>query len=326
MERPMTLSLRFRSQDLLQCRFAISPLNETADGLRALSSPRAAAYNLPWQRQARQQVPGLRIEPLLAVLSVPGYQPDFLSPAPGSPFTEIDEELDRVRATAPGKVAAELAECLDAKPAGQIARRAHPELCGHPAEIRDLLAGMLARAWDALIEPWWPRLRDVLDTDITYRARRLADAGIAATLGELDPAISWHDCTIRFGMSYSREIDVSGTELVLVPSVFAWPHGGISFDPPAVIYPARGIAQLWQPEPHSGEDLARLVGRTRAALLTALAQPASTTGLAARAGIPVSSVSEHLAILRATGLVSTTRAGRFLVHQRTALGVALAGD
>jgi Bacterial regulatory protein, arsR family len=37
-----------------------------------------------------------------------------------------------------------------------------------------------------------------------------------------------------------------------------------------------------------------------------------------------SSVSEHLAILRAAGLVSTTRTGRYLVHQRTALGVALA--
>ncbi|HEY1699507.1 MAG TPA: helix-turn-helix domain-containing protein [Trebonia sp.] len=55
-----------------------------------------------------------------------------------------------------------------------------------------------------------------------------------------------------------------------------------------------------------------------------LAEPASTTGLAARTGIPVSSVSEHLSILRATGLISTTRTSRFLLHQRTALGLALA--
>jgi hypothetical protein len=58
-------------------------------------------------------------------------------------------------------------------------------------------------------------------------------------------------------------------------------------------------------------------------MLTALAEPASTTGLAARTGIPVSS-GKHLAILRAAGLVSATRTGRYLVHQRTALGVALA--
>ena len=61
-------------------------------------------------------------------------------------------------------------------------------------------------------------------------------------------------------------------------------------------------------------------------MLTALAAPASTTGLAARTGIPVSSVSEHLSVLRANELVSTTRTGRFLVHHRTTLGLALAGD
>jgi DNA-binding transcriptional ArsR family regulator len=192
--------------------------------------------------------------------------------------------------------------------------------------VRDLLADMLRRAWSALIEPWWPRLRDVLDADITYRARRLADAGVAAVLSELDPKVSWKDGAVRFGIAGSREIDVSGTDLVLIPSVFAWPGAAVSFDPPAVIYPARGIHGLWQQGPRSSEDLVRLIGRTRAALLTALAAPASTTGLAARTGIPVSSVSEHLGVLRANGLVSTTRTGRFLVHHRTTLGLALAGD
>ena len=77
--------MRFRSEDLLQCRFAISPLNETADALRSLARPGSAAYHLPWQRQARELVPGLGIEPLLAILAVHGYQPDFISPAPDSP-------------------------------------------------------------------------------------------------------------------------------------------------------------------------------------------------------------------------------------------------
>ena len=186
--------MRFRSEDLLQCRFAISPLNETADALRSLARPGAAAYHLPWQRQARELVPGLGIEPLLAILAVRGYQPDFINPAPDSPFTEIGAELDRVRATPPEKVAAELAECLG--PEWDIHQQS-----GDPAAVRDLLADMLRRAWSALIEPWWPRLRDVLDADITYRARRLADAGVAAVLGELDPKVSWKDGAVRFGIS-----------------------------------------------------------------------------------------------------------------------------
>jgi DNA-binding transcriptional ArsR family regulator len=322
----VTLFLQFRSADLLQCRFAISPLNETADALRSLSRPGATAYHLHWQRQARELLPSLDIEPLVAILAQRGYQPDFMNPAPDSPFTEVSAELDRVRATPPAKVAAELAECLGpdwrARQWGGVGEQPNSD----PAAVRDLLADMLRRAWSALIEPWWPRLRDVLDADITYRARRLADAGVAAALSELDPKVSWGDGAVRFGAPGSREVDVSGTDLVLIPSVFAWPGAAVSFDPPAVIYPARGVYGLWQQRPRSSEDLARLIGRTRAALLTALAEPASTTGLAARTGIPVSSVSEHLAALRASGLVSTTRTGRFLVHHRTVLGLALASD
>lgn len=326
----LTLLLRFRSADLLQCRFAISPLNETADALRSLFRPNAEVYHLPWQRQARELVPGLDIAPLLTILAVRGYQPDFITPAPDSPFTDIAAELDRVRATPPAQVEAQLAECLGSGwrahllPGDQpAANPGQPE--GAPVAVRDLLAGQLRRAWSALVEPWWPRLRDVLDADITYRARRLADAGIAAVLSELDPKVSWRDGAVRFSTAGSREIDASGADLVLIPSVFAWPGAAVSFDPPAVIYSARGIHGLWQPGTRSGQDLARLIGRTRAAVLEALTTPASTTGLAARTGIPVSSVSEHLDVLRSNGLVSTTRTGRFLLHQRTILGAVLAG-
>lgn len=107
--------------------------------------------------------------------------------------------------------------------------------------------------------------------------------------------------------------------------MFGWPGAGMGWDPPSVIYPARAIFGLWEPGARSPGDLARLIGKTRAGLLTALADPASTTGPAARTGVPVSSVSEHLAMLRATGLVATTRTGRSLTHQRTTLGAALAG-
>ena len=110
---------------------------------------------------------------------------------------------------------------------------------------------------------------------------------------------------------------------MLIPSVFAWPGAGVSFDPPAIIYPARGIAALWQPPAHVAGDLVRLISNTGATLLSALAEPASTTGLAARCGLALSTTSKHLAVLRANGLITTTRTGRFLRHQRTALGIAL---
>jgi DNA-binding transcriptional ArsR family regulator len=322
----MTVVFRFRAEDLLQCRFAISPLGETADALRSLTLRGGESYHLPWQRQVRGQLPALRIGPLLALLAMRGYQPDFLSPAPEGPFTEIGAELDRVRATPEQRVAAELSQTLDGHRGGQAARRDHPDLAGDPARTRDLLASMLERAWSALVEPWWPRLRDVLDADINFRARQLANAGATATINRLDPKISCRDGVLSFAITAQENLDLSGRDLVLIPSVFAWPGAAVSYDPPAVTYPARGIAQIWQPLPRSGTDLARLIGKTRAALLTALAEPASTTGLAARSGVPASSVSEHLAVLRAAGLISTSRTGRFLLHQRTALGIALSAS
>lgn len=101
-------------------------------------------------------------------------------------------------------------------------------------------------AWEVLIEPWW-RLRDVLDADITVRARQLAQAGLAATLNDLDPRISYHQGILRCAMTAEEELHAAGTQLVLIPSVFAWPGVGVNYDPPAVIYPARGTATLWQP-------------------------------------------------------------------------------
>ena len=233
------LIMRVHSADLLQCRFAVSPLTETTDALRSIARFGAEGYHLAWQRQARSRLPGLCLEPLLAILSWPGYQPDFLAPAPDSPFTEAEAELDRVRATPPARVAMELSTI----------RHVHPALAGSPEDVRDLLADMLARAWSALIQPWWPRVRDVLDADITYRARRLADAGVAVTLNELDPRVSWRDDALRFAHRDTWEMDLSGGELVLIPSVFTWPHSAVSYDPPAVIYPARGIGEIWRPAP-----------------------------------------------------------------------------
>ena len=114
----MATILRFQAEDLLQCRFAISPLGDVTDALRFLAragrhtTPGADGYHLPWQRQVRPLLADLGIGPLLAVMGFGGYQPDFLNPVPDSPFAEIGAEIDRVRAAGPNRVAAEMAKTL----------------------------------------------------------------------------------------------------------------------------------------------------------------------------------------------------------------------
>ncbi len=106
-----------------------------------------------------------------------------------------------------------------------------------------------------------------------------------------------------------------------MPSAFVWPSLAPIIDPPArpaLVYPARGIAELWQPAPtrHSAA-LARLLGRTRAALLESLAEPASTDTLARRHGLAPSTVSEHLSALRNARLVTRRRHRHAVMYQQT---------
>jgi DNA-binding transcriptional ArsR family regulator len=116
-----------------------------------------------------------------------------------------------------------------------------------------------------------------------------------------------------------------------MPSVFVWPDLTAMIDPPArptLVYPARAIAELWQPAPTRHSDaLARLLGRTRAALLESLAEPTSTHTLARRHRLAPSTVSEHLAALHDARLVTRRRRRHAVLYQQTPLGTELAyGD
>jgi hypothetical protein len=121
-------------------------------------------------------------------------------------------------------------------------------------------------------------------------------------------------------------VRLRGHGLVLCPSVFCWPRVTAGTRPVAagtLRYPARGVAALWErPEPAS-DALAALVGRTRARMLNALTQPATTADLAARLDVTPGAISQHLGVLRGAGLVTTSRDGRVVLHLRTERAEAL---
>jgi DNA-binding transcriptional ArsR family regulator len=322
----VTVILRFGAQDLLRCRFALSPLHETMGAVRTLTKPERQAYHLPWLRRVRSNLERLDLAPLLVLISGASYSPDFLSPPPDGPLTEIHDELTKVQATPAEQVHLELARSL-AERYGNTPPPQAAALLADPAAARDRLADLFGRCWRTLVEPWWPRLRDLLEADIVFRARRLADGGMAALFADLHPRVGWQADALHVRISARADRALAGEGLLLLPSAFEWPAVGVMLDPPwqpTLIYPARGVAELWQPSSPEPSALPQLLGRTRAKLLLALAEPASTTGLARRCDLPVSTVSEHLSVLRAAGLVVTRRTGRQLLHEQTALGIALA--
>jgi DNA-binding transcriptional ArsR family regulator len=84
---------------------------------------------------------------------------------------------------------------------------------------------------------------------------------------------------------------------------------------------------LWETgPPPAPRALAALIGPTRAAMLTALAEPSSTTGLARRLQVTAGAVSQHLSVFRDTGMVTRSRVGRQVLYRRTRTGDTLAAS
>jgi len=317
----------FGPDDAARTRFTVSPLWETMGALRVLVEPKRHHYHLPWLEAVRPQLDTLDLWPLLVLSPHGGWTPDFLSPVPDGPATDASAQLARVRATPDDEVARDIERSLTDRSGGPAPEAAW-RLLDDPAATRAMLADLLEQCWQLLIEPHWPRLRDLLTADVTYRTQVLADYGLERVLDDLHPRVRWAGQALVIDQMPIKARPLGGAGLLLIPSVFLWPSLAVVTEPaarPALAYPARGIAELWQPARTSqSAALARLLGQTRAALLESLAEPASTETLARRHGLAASTVSEHLAALRNAGLLAGQRHRHAVMYQQTQLGAELA--
>lgn len=326
----MALRISVTGEDLARSRFAISPVWELTSALRHLADvePRAAVLE-PWLARIRSRYQALaRDADLEAIqaLAVPGYGVDFLSPVPTDVASSFWDLLEQVRSTPAEQAHREIAEALRRR-AGGAGARVRRLLASD--RIAEYAADVLAAAWRALLEPDWPALRALLERDVVYRAGQLAARGWATALEDLAPDLQWRDGHIECPrMAGSGAEGLGGRGLLFVPSVFIWPGLAVRLDPPwppALIYPARGVAALWEPSGGGAltRPLDRLLGRSRAAILLELEEPASTTQLARVLGQSLGGLGGHLAVLRSCGLVAGARSGRSVLYRRTPVGDAL---
>ncbi len=313
----------FTPDDVARIRFAFSPLAEAVLSLIVLRDPGSHALHLPWVRATRPLAARLDLSELFALVPVHGDTADFLTPPPSSPLPDFAGELESVRATPPGRVAAELARVpgLPAAVAGPI--RADP----HAAIAR--LAATLQEYWDITLAPHWPRIAALLEADVLWRSKRLATGGATALFEDLHETITWRGGHLTAADPHDHSGSLAGEGLLLVPAVMTWPGVRKMIAPyqPQLVYPARGIATLWETGPlPAPRALAALIGPTRAAILTALAEPSSTTALARRLHVTPGAVSQHLSVLRDAGTVTCSRVGRQVLYRRTPTGDTLAAS
>jgi DNA-binding transcriptional ArsR family regulator len=314
------IAYRFGPEDLGRVRFAISPLFEIAASLEVLRDPARHAMHAPWVASARERLAGLDLALLEAVVPPAGYRPDFVHPPPERPRAGFASELARVRATPPEQVARDLDWAYEGAEPPAAAR----VLLDDPPRGMARLTELMTAYWKRVIEPHWPAIRATLEADIAYRAGRLAAGGPLAAFADLHEEVTWSDGALVVDRPYESTVELGGRGLLLVPVAFAWPQLWAMIDPPwqpAIVYAPRGVATLWEPAEQAPGALADLLGRRRAALLTAL--PATTQELAGALAASPAGVSEHLAVLRRAGLIAGRREGRAVRYARTPAGDAL---
>lgn len=316
-------------EDLAAARFAISPLYETVTALGVLRHGDDPGSPLRgWVRWARERMSQHPLStPLAAALAFsdrPTY-PEFITPAPGSLWTTIDDELDTLVRTPREAVRASVDRVWQGvEPSHTVLR-----LRDHSGEVLPALAAELHGAYLLLIAPHWPRMHALLEADVAFKARRIAQGGFDAVFARLHPEARWDGATLRVGSARARRAELSPGGLVLSPSVFVWPGLTVKFNSStqtAIRYPARGVGSLFAES--AGDQpagLERLIGAGRARVLRELASPATPTDLAATLAVTPSAVTQHLRVLRDGGLVSASRVGRAVVYALTDAGAAVLG-
>jgi DNA-binding transcriptional ArsR family regulator len=311
---------RFDTESLTRVRFAISPSLELIRSSRVLDDPSEAALHLPWIERALTALQSLDLAPIRALQRSEIYNPDFVHPPPSGPLAEFEDELEVMIATPPDLISAEVRYAY----AGRPLPPALEPFVREPRCAVERLAELMRTYWERCLAEDWPRIRSLLEQDVLYRARQIADGGTARLFCDLDPAVRWDEGELRVDGNCEAELDLDERGLLLVPSVFVWPRVTlVSADPwqPTLIYPARGVGMLWSPEQTAPPDaLERLLGRTRASLLMALDSPRSTTDLAGAMGLTPGGVSQHLAVLRDAGLICGRRVARMVLYMRSAEG------
>jgi DNA-binding transcriptional ArsR family regulator len=321
------IELTVDAAGLARSRFAVSPLHEVVATLLPWGLQPAPDAD-PWVARARRVLRRARL-PLLSELALdgPGYVPDFLNPYPSGPSPTVEEELERVRSTPPERVLSELEALRVGRPRNGLAGSHLPEgvrraMARGGAHVARQAADELRRYWELAFAPHWEAAKAVLDAEVGRCAGVLAGHGAARLFNSLHPDIEWVEGTLRVESRLRIALPVS--MVVVVPSL-VMPRPGVAVDrPPMLIYPVRdkAVAGAVAPAVPSAE-MARLLGSTRAGLLAALTQPASTAQLAARHFLSPATVSYHLGVLHRAGLVTRTRAGRSVLYRRTPEGTRL---
>ncbi|MGW1377596.1 ArsR/SmtB family transcription factor [Streptomyces sp. NPDC002446] len=316
------IRIRFTAADFARVRFAPrpAPLLELNTALMRMCRPDDAVLFGRWRQRLLRSLPAAAAP--LGDLVPADQAPAFLDVFSDS----LAEGLDAVRAARPELVRSEIERVYARHPAPPP-----PWLRGlhrGDAEAWRLLRRAQHAAFDTALRPVWPVVQDLHRTEFGRHALTVAEHGIGAALDRLVPGGRLHGDVWEFTAAREAHFALDGRGLVLRPT-FHWTGRPLIADLPGrplyLTYPAGPGLPLTADGAGGGADgaLAEVLGRTRLRILLLLATEHTTSRLARRLGVSNATVSAHTAALRGAGLITTVRAGRAVLHRRTALGTLL---
>ena len=339
------LRVHFTHEDLLRVRVVptYGPLVEAMFGFRTLRTGQLGTLPDLWRRQVIRRRPRWAA-PLSEVMGPESAFDIFTLVGQASTAAEGIESVvamsrRRLRTEIEATVDWRRRRGLDARrwPSAWVDSLAADAAPGH------ILAPLIDACWRALVATYWVDIDRHLTREVAARAQISATNGIEALFRSLHPTLRWrsHALEVLTHPGPPADVHLHGRGIELVPTVFLstieGPFWNID-DPsaPAVLfYPAIRcpadsvkIFTAVSASPAGGNNsvagpLADLLGRTRAAALTAIAGGCTTTVLARRVGISNAGASQHASVLRKSGLISTVRDGSSVVHDLTPLGRSL---
>ncbi|GAA0275628.1 winged helix-turn-helix domain-containing protein [Streptomyces polychromogenes] len=315
----MLLRIHFTGADLARTSVASrpDPLWETVLSLRMLQHRTGNPAAEAWGRAVLARRPeGLRT--LLPLVRPLGYFPDFLTPSDGSP--DIERGLDALAATPARHLSGDL-EVLAS--GGTLPSWTRDLGAGRPDALRGL-AGALRGYHAAAVAPLEQTMRTTVRAEYAAQAKTAAESGIEGVLAGLGPGMRWRPPVLEVQYPVDQELHLAGRGLLLVPTLFRARTPVSLLDPelpPVLTYPARRTVS---PDDSAGRKLVPLIGRTRSEILHHTSEGSrSTSELARLVGMSQASVSHHTSVLRAAGLISSTRHRNSVLHAVTSLGSLL---
>ncbi|MGH3323809.1 MAG: ArsR/SmtB family transcription factor [Streptomyces sp.] len=319
------LRVHFTSGDLARTRIADGPdpLWESVLSLHRMQERRPDSVPADWRKHVAQQA----AEPLrLLIPLVParGYCPDFLTAAGAAEGFEAG--LDALLSTPRSQLRSEIGRLGANGPLDpwtrSVGEGAAPALSRLGTALRDYQRIALGATWH--------RLRARIEADRAQLARTQWYRGTEAMLRTFGHGIRWRPPVLECEYPVDRDLQLEGRGLLVIPSYFCRRTPVALADtslPPTLVYPAT-TTHSTGPTASLADNadtahLARLLGHTRTAVLQSVGGDCTTSELARRAGVSLSSASEHASVLRGAGLISSSRRRNAVHHAITAVGLAL---